>query len=78
MTFFTSELVAKGAPAVIEEYIFSPEANFPGRVGRPVEMLNRFCAGVLHPLIQLGHGCEFNLPGMIIEGQHYDAHVELV
>ncbi len=65
MAFFAAEVAAKGVTSVIEDYIFSPEANF---VGGQAEMLNRFCAGLLHPLIQLGHGCEFNLPGMIAEG----------
>lgn len=69
MAFFITEVAAKGVPAVIEEYIFSPQANFSGHGGGQPEMLNRFCAGLLHPLIQLGYGCEFNLPGMIVEGQ---------
>ncbi|OBZ73399.1 hypothetical protein A0H81_07066 [Grifola frondosa] len=31
-------------------------------------MLNRFLAGILHPLIHTGYGCEFGLLGMIAEG----------
>jgi len=74
LAFFTEEVAAKGVSDVIEEYIFSPAANFPGTGGK-VEMLNRFCAGLLHPMIQLGYGCEFNVPGMIIEGLgHTVAH----
>ncbi len=66
MAFFSTEVAEKGVAAVIEEYIFSPEANFgDGKA----EMLNRFCAVLYHPLIQLGHGCEFSLPGMVVEGR---------
>lgn len=38
-------------------------------------MLNRFLAGVLHPIIHTGYGAEFGLPGMLVEGTHSDLSV---
>ena len=31
-------------------------------------MLARYHGGFLHPLIHIGYGTEFNLPGMVVEG----------
>lgn len=60
----------KGVTAVIEEYIFSLEANFADRPsGGKTEMLGRFCADLIHPLILVGYGCEFNMPGLVVEGR---------
>lgn len=62
----------KGVTAVIEEYIFSLEANFADRPsGGKTEMLGRFCADLIHPLILVGYGCEFNMPGLVIEGRSH-------
>ncbi|KAJ7121552.1 hypothetical protein C8R44DRAFT_166956 [Mycena epipterygia] len=32
------------------------------------EMLNRLLAGILHPMLYLGYGIEFSLPGLVAEG----------
>lgn len=50
---------------VLETYVFSPEAN-EGEIA----MLPRLFSGLLHPLIHLGHGPEFALPGLAAEGKH--------
>jgi len=63
MEFFAAAVLEKGISAVLELYLFSPEANKP-----PKRMLNRFLSGVLHPVIHVGYGCEFGLPGMVAEG----------
>lgn len=57
--------------ASIEEYIFSAKANFDparGAGDKQPEMLNRLLSSICHPLIHVGYGLEFGLPGMIIEG----------
>ncbi|KAF9525663.1 hypothetical protein CPB83DRAFT_896836 [Crepidotus variabilis] len=61
----------KGIPATLEEFIFSRKANLGSPDVAPEkqpQMLNRFLAGLLHPLIHTGHGAEFGLPGMLVEG----------
>lgn len=70
LKFFSDELLDKGPAAVIEEFIFSPKANIePPKPGKePMQMANRFLAGLLHPLIHTGYGCEFGLLGQLAEG----------
>lgn len=70
LKFFTTELLAKGAAAVLEEYIFSPKANIelPAPDQPPMQMLSRFLAGVIHPFIHTGYGAEFGQLGMLAEG----------
>ncbi|KZT63363.1 hypothetical protein DAEQUDRAFT_719501 [Daedalea quercina L-15889] len=63
MNYFASAIRENGISAVLEQYLFSPEANKAPRM-----MLNRFLSGVLHPIIHVGYGCEFGLPGMVAEG----------
>jgi hypothetical protein len=69
-TFFAKAIQEKGASATLDEFIFSEKYNFqPGRDAESQpEMLSRFIDGVLHPLIQCGHGLEFGLEGMLVEG----------
>ena len=38
-------------------------------------MLDRFLASVIHPIIQLGHGLEFGLPGLIAEGMPFPSFI---
>ncbi|KAF5350905.1 hypothetical protein D9758_010511 [Tetrapyrgos nigripes] len=60
----------RDVPGLLEEYIFSPKANFATKnsTGKHPEMLSRFLDAILHPMIHLGYGAEFGLPGMIVEG----------
>ncbi|KAL0959084.1 hypothetical protein HGRIS_014382 [Hohenbuehelia grisea] len=68
--FFEQELAQKGFGPTLERYIFAVEANFSGYndEAQP-EMLSRFLANVLHPMIHVGHGMEFGLPGILAEGK---------
>ena len=72
MEFFTGYVQEKGVSATLEDFIFSPKANLGTNaqlaVDEQPQMLNRFLAGVLHPMIHTAYGTEFNLPGMIVEG----------
>ncbi|KAI0822159.1 hypothetical protein BC628DRAFT_1412496 [Trametes gibbosa] len=70
LKFFSDELLDKGPAAVLEEFVFSPKANIepPGFGKEPMQMANRFLAGLLHPLIHTGYGCEFGILGQLAEG----------
>ncbi|QRV93547.1 hypothetical protein RhiJN_21565 [Ceratobasidium sp. AG-Ba] len=65
MGFFYDEIKQHGLPSTLERYIFSHEANWGGDEPR---MLDRFLAGLLHPMIHFGHAAEFGVPGMAVEG----------
>ncbi|KAK1216779.1 hypothetical protein PQX77_020584 [Marasmius sp. AFHP31] len=70
LTYFTAQLNDKPAGQVIEEHIFSSSFNF-GRVnknGESPEMLCRFLDVLVHPMIHVGYGVEFGIPGVIAEG----------
>lgn len=69
LKFFEEELTAKGIDKVLAEYVFSPEANIGTRGGPAPEMINRLLDGVFHPMIHLGCGVEFNMPGIVAEGK---------
>lgn len=58
--FFQNEIEAKGWEAVLNEYLFS-------RDERADDLLVRMYAGLLHPIIHLGLGVEFNQPAVIAE-----------
>ncbi|KAI6116668.1 hypothetical protein EV401DRAFT_2266544 [Pisolithus croceorrhizus] len=66
--FFTREIDEKGTPAVLEEYIFSDRFQYQEGASNQPEMLSRFTASLLHALIHVGHGLEFGLKGMVVEG----------
>ena len=60
--FFEKEIEAKGSwQAVVNEYIFSrtPQTDF---------LLAQVFEGLYHPLIHMGFGIEFELPGLVAEG----------
>ena len=59
---------AKGTDAVLEEYVFAPSANYVSGQTEQPQMLGRLLDAVIHPLIHVGYGVEFGLPGMVIEG----------
>ncbi|KAJ6476997.1 hypothetical protein C8R45DRAFT_833639 [Mycena sanguinolenta] len=70
--FFSDLLLRKPVEEVVEEWIFSSKVNFsvnnPNHHGPQPEMLNRLLAGILHPMLYLGYGLEFSLPGLVAEG----------
>lgn len=59
--FFEREIGARGWQNVVQDYCFrrTPLADF---------MLAHLYEGLYHPLIHLGFGVEFNLPGLVAEG----------
>lgn len=69
--FFTKAHTKHGLDGVLEKYIFSTHANWVEHVKEnkdQPQMVNRLFSGVLHPLIHVGYGIEFNSPGMVVEG----------
>ncbi|KAH7918719.1 hypothetical protein BV22DRAFT_1199852 [Leucogyrophana mollusca] len=71
--FFSAYVLENGAGAAMEEFVFSLKRNFdpendPEGKEQP-EMLYRFVMdGLLHPMIHVGYGVEFGLPGLVAEG----------
>lgn len=76
LDFFTNEVLTKGMSASVEAYVFSDDANWQGfenDAAKAPRMLDRFMAGLVHPIIHFGHGAEFNIPGMAVEGLAWTA-----
>ncbi|KAG8743557.1 hypothetical protein FRC11_013852 [Ceratobasidium sp. 423] len=65
MNFFSEEIQKNGLRQTLERFIFSHEANWTKDEPR---MLDRFIAGLVHPLIHFGHAAEFGVEGMAVEG----------
>ncbi|KAJ7274660.1 hypothetical protein C8J57DRAFT_1177587 [Mycena rebaudengoi] len=63
LAFFSLQISKDGVPAVLDRYVFSPEANANGSM-----MLFRFVSGLLHPIIQAGFGIEFGQDFMVAQG----------
>jgi len=55
---------------ILEKYLFSEHYNIRRSIqgAQQPEMLNRFLEILLHPIIHVGYGAEFGIPGMIVEG----------
>lgn len=68
MDFFEIEINRLGIHQILEEYVFSKDVNFPDDGGVQPQMLNRCLDAIMHPMINIGHGLEFNMPGMVVEG----------
>lgn len=60
LAFFKNQISTKGWLAVVEEYIFANDA-------RANRMLGKLGAGILHSLIHLGFGVEFEQPAIVAE-----------
>ncbi|TDZ29794.1 Oxidoreductase ptaJ [Colletotrichum spinosum] len=60
LRFFESEIAAKGVPGVLQEYMFAEDFKSD-------DMFVRMYMGLLHPLIHLGFGVEFNQPAIVAE-----------
>ncbi|KAJ7757288.1 hypothetical protein B0H14DRAFT_3896173 [Mycena olivaceomarginata] len=66
LKFFSEEVLKQNdIGATLEEWLFSSKANFDGK--QP-QMLNRILAGILHPMLYVGYGIEFAIPGLVAEG----------
>lgn len=62
LAFFEKEIATKGSwQTVVNEYIFArnPQTDF---------LLAQVFEGLYHPLIHMGFGIEFELPGLVAEG----------
>lgn len=72
VTFFAEVLRKNGAAATLEKYVFSQEANVDvarDTYGKPQsKFLSRLIDGIFHPMIHVGYGLEFGLPGTLAEG----------
>lgn len=66
--FFTDFVKDHGIPDTLEQFIFFDKYNVGAGSEKPW-MLSRFLSGVLHPMIHVGYGAEFELPGMLVEGK---------
>ena len=60
LVFFKEEINQKGWQEVLNEYIFKGDE-------RADDMLVRMFGGILHPIIHLGFGIEFEQPAIIAE-----------
>ncbi|KAJ5689285.1 hypothetical protein N7462_003677 [Penicillium macrosclerotiorum] len=60
LSFFQRELDVKGVATVLNEYVFAEDK-------RAESMLCRLFGGLLHPLIHLGFGLEFNQPAIVAQ-----------
>lgn len=60
LVFFQEEINEKGWQEVVNEYVFKGDE-------RADDMLVRMFSGILHPIIHLGFGIEFNQPVIIAE-----------
>ncbi|OQE24965.1 hypothetical protein PENFLA_c009G11039 [Penicillium flavigenum] len=61
LAFFQHEIDAKGVGGVLGEYLFAGDE-------RAENMMCRLFAGLVHPLIHLGFGIEFNQPAIVAQG----------
>jgi hypothetical protein len=78
LEFFSNELVTKGVDKTLGNHLYCKDANFNNRVeadgSRHPEMFARFMSGLMHPLIHVGYGLEFGLPGILAEGTSFWVH----
>ncbi|OQE44091.1 hypothetical protein PENCOP_c002G06086 [Penicillium coprophilum] len=60
LKFFEEEITSKGMQEVVKEYLFKGD-------GRANDILGRMFADLVHPMIHLGCGIEFNQPSLVAE-----------
>ncbi|KAJ6020753.1 hypothetical protein N7540_006257 [Penicillium herquei] len=60
LAFFQREIAAKDVPAVMKEYLFSGDKLAES-------LLSRMFGGLVHPIIHLGFGIEFQQPAIIAQ-----------
>ncbi|KAK1144750.1 hypothetical protein N8T08_004761 [Aspergillus melleus] len=60
LAFFQREIEAKGVADMINEYLFSGDELAES-------LLSRFFSGLIHPIIHLGFGIEFNQPAIVAQ-----------
>ncbi|TFY67493.1 hypothetical protein EVJ58_g1578 [Rhodofomes roseus] len=67
LEYFHRVVFELGFAATLDEYLLSRGANYP-ETGAPRHMVNRLLARSFHPMIYLGYGIEFGVPGLVAEG----------
>jgi len=70
LRYFYDVVLNDGAASALDQYVFSREANFQndGSAQSPRQMLNRLFGRLYHPMIYVGCGLEFGIPGLVAEG----------
>lgn len=70
--FFMEVVRKQGVTSAVEDYVMSEKANFiaGNTEDEQPEMLNRCMDGIIHSMIEIGLGLEFNLPGVVAEGKN--------
>ncbi len=51
---------------LLDEFVFSPSAN--GENEKLSKAISRFMDNLVHPMIHIGYGLEFGIPGLVVEG----------
>ncbi|KAH7103881.1 hypothetical protein BKA62DRAFT_670055 [Auriculariales sp. MPI-PUGE-AT-0066] len=75
LDFFAERVLADGMASALNKYVFSDEANWADETDaqKAPRMLDRFFASLVHSLIHFGHGPEFGVLGMAVEGLAWTA-----
>ncbi|KAH8702153.1 putative HypA-like protein [Talaromyces proteolyticus] len=60
LAYFQQEIDSKGVPTALQEHLFAEDQHAD-------DMLARMFAGLIHPIIHLGFGIEFNQPAIIAQ-----------
>ncbi|KAE8553234.1 hypothetical protein EYB25_004616 [Talaromyces marneffei] len=61
LAFFQQEISTKGVEETLREHVFAEDEHAD-------QLLGRLFSGLIHPIIHLGFGIEFNQPAIIAEG----------
>jgi len=67
LPFFHAEVARLGPKGAVEEYVFSRRANV-GAHNEGATMIIGLMCGLVHPLIHVGYGLEFDDPVVLAEG----------
>jgi hypothetical protein len=81
LAFFQQEISTKGVEETLREHVFAEDEHADDLLGRLFsgnfphfkflgiyDLSNNFYLGLIHPIIQLGFGIEFNQPAIIAQG----------
>ncbi|VDB98220.1 unnamed protein product [Peniophora sp. CBMAI 1063] len=76
MIYFCKALSTSSPTEVLSKYIFSSAYNYNANLAPDEQqpaMLDRFLAGIVHPLIHVGYGVEFGIVQQIADGLAHTA-----
>lgn len=74
--YFCKVLATSSPTEALVKYVFSSPYNFNANLGHSHQqpaMLDRFLAGIVHPLIHLGYGVEYGIIQQIADGLAHTA-----